>query len=236
MLDTARLFAAGALAAAIAFGAAEAASPKVEPATVEAIPGSDLRKLVLQARAVERLGIETAAIKMETVGRKRTVAAEVFVPDGAAAADGIWLKVLPLWDAADISRELPASVFPASSRDSFAAQTAAPAIPPKPEAGALYFLIKGGAVALQPKHRVLAEVSYTPARRTPVPSSATFYDAKGATWVYEMVAPMTYVRHAVRIAYVEGETAYLDQAPADNARIVTVGAPMLQGVEFKVGH
>lgn len=242
-----------AAAAAAAPGALHAASPKIEPATVEAIAGSDLHRLILQARAAERLGIETMATKTAMVWRKRIVAAEI-VPveavvtnaDPAANAgqsdanpgvhDGIWLKVLPIWDAAAISRDLPAQVFPASSRDTFAPQTAQPGVPPKAEAGALYYFLKDGGALLNRKNRVLVELAYKPARRTPVPRSATFYDANGGTWVYEMTAPLTYVRHAVRVAYYEDEVAYLDDGPAEGAQIVTVGGQLLQGVEFKVGH
>ena len=236
-------------AAAATPGALHAASPKNEPATVEAIAGSDLHRLTLQARAAERLGIETTVMKATMVGRNRIVAAEPVAvaaivaaanagqsDASPAAADGVWLKILPIWDAAAISRDLPARVFPASSRDTFAPQEAQPAIPPKAEAGTLYYFLKGGGALLNPKNRVLIELPYKPARRTPVPRSATFYDANGGTWVYEMTAPLTYVRHAVRVAYYEDDVAFLDDGPAEGAQIVTVGAQLLQGVEFKVGH
>ena len=238
-----------AIAAAATPGPLHAASPKSEPATVEAIAGSDLHRLTLQPRAAERLGIATTAMKAAMVGRKRLVAAEPVAVEAVVAAaaagqtdaspeavDGIWLKVLPIWDAAAISRELPARVFPASSRDTFAPQEAQPAVPSKAVAGALYYFLKGGGALLNPKNRVLVELAYTPVRRTPVPRSATFYDANGATWVYEMTAPLTYVRHAVRVAYYENDTAFLDDGPAEGAQVVTVGAQLLQGVEFKVGH
>jgi hypothetical protein len=135
--------------------------------------------------------------------------------------------------AADLGRRRD---IPASSRATFAPQVAEPGVPPKADAGALYYFVKGGAALLDPKNRVLVELAYTPARRTPVPRSATFYDPNGGTWVYEMTAPLTYVRHAVRVAYYEDETAFLDDGPAEGAQVVTVGAPLLQGVEFKVGH
>ena len=104
------------------------------------------------------------------------------------------------------------------------------------KASGLYYLIKHGPDVLKPPHRVLMEISNKALRVAPMPLSALFYDAKGGTWVYEAVAPLTYVRHAIRIAYVEGEVAYLAEGPGDKTAIVTVGAPLLQGVEFKVGH
>jgi hypothetical protein len=236
------------LGAAFFPGLTQAAAPKNEPAVVQEIPGSSLHRLILQARAAERLEIKTTAIKMVDVGRKRTVAAEVFNPyadlsengghtgSKSVTSDGIWFKVLPIWDAAEISRDQAARVLSASSRDTFEPQSVIPLIPPKAKAGTLYYFLKNSSVALLPKHRVLVELSYKTARRLQIPLSAMFYDASGGTWVYEMVAPLTYVRHAVRIAYVEGDIAFLDEGPAENAHVVAVGAPLLQGIEFKVGH
>jgi hypothetical protein len=67
----------------------EAASP--EPARVEKIQGSDVNRLVLTAKAVERLGIATAAVgdvPPPKGGARRTVvnfSALIYEADGSAA-------------------------------------------------------------------------------------------------------------------------------------------------------
>ncbi len=223
-------------------GAAEASSPKSEPAKVEKVAGTDLNKITLEQRAAERLGIETAPVAWTMIQRKRTVAAEV-VPENdahgtkpAMLASEICLKVLPIWNPDEVSTDQPAKVFPASSRDTFSTQSAEPYILPGGDKGALYYLIKNGPEVLKPPHRVLMELSNKGLRVAPIPLSAMFYDAKGGTWVYESPAPLTYVRRAIRVAYVDDQIAYLADGPADKTAIVTVGAQLLHGVEFKVGH
>ena len=45
---------------------------KTEPAKVEAIEGSDLKRVILTNKAAERLGIETAAVRWMTVAQRGT--------------------------------------------------------------------------------------------------------------------------------------------------------------------
>jgi hypothetical protein len=219
-----------------------ASSPKSEPAKVEKVTGTDLNKITLEQHAAERLGIETAVVAWTMIERKRTVAAEVVADDDAHGAKPamqaaeICLRVLPIWNAAEVSTDQSAKVFPASSRDTFATQSAEPYKPQGVTKGALYYLIKNGPEVLKPPHRVLMELSNKGLRVAPIPLSAMFYDAKGGTWVYESPAPLIYVRRAIRVAYVDDQIAYLADGPADKTAIVTVGAQLLQGVEFKVGH
>ena len=227
---------------------ATAASPKEEPAVVEEVAGSQFPHLVLKPRAVERLGIQTTVARSSLVTRKRIVAARILdrehrlaVRDGAGSAIGDpvsnLLRVLPIWDAAAISPELPARIVPVSKRDAFEPQPAKYLLAPgKAEEGALYYEVGDAGKVLKPGQRVLVELSYRPVRRTAVAFGAVFYDASGGTWIYEAVAPFTYVRHAVTIGYVEDNMAFLDEGLPDGTDVVTQGAPLLAGIETKVGH
>jgi hypothetical protein len=77
------LLAAGLQLSACTQQAAEADGATSEPATVEHVAGSDVSRLTLTARAVERLGIKTAPVRRATVeGQARTV-----VPYGAVLYD-----------------------------------------------------------------------------------------------------------------------------------------------------
>ena len=71
----------------------QAAVPRAdEPAQVEPIAGSDLSRVILTEKAVERLGIETAPVREELVERTRIVTGlvervETAKPDDAPASD-----------------------------------------------------------------------------------------------------------------------------------------------------
>ena len=117
-----------------AIAIAPAASSTVEPATVTAVEGGNPR-IVVEPHAAERIGLKTAVVRATLVTRKRTVAARILdrehrleVKNGAGAAVGDplsnLLKVLPIWDAASISPELPARILPVTSREPFEPQPA----------------------------------------------------------------------------------------------------------------
>lgn len=226
---------------------AHAASPKVEPAKVTEIAGTSLNQLALEPRAVERLGLKTTVIGSSVVARKRTVAAQVLsasgqsrlrtdMPSTASAAPGTLVRVLPIWDAGEIAKDLPARVLSVIRREPFDAKQATFVFAPPADKGALVYQLGGGEQAMRPEQRVLIELSYRPKQQASVPFSAIFYDAKGGAWVYKVSAPLTYVRHAVSVAYVEGETAILTEGPPAGTEIVTQGASLLAGIEFKIGH
>lgn len=73
-------------------------------------------------------------------------------------------------------------------------------------------------------------------RRTIVPYAAVLYDAGGETWVYASPESLKYVRHAIRIDYIEGDHAVLSSGPPPGTTVVTVGALQLFGAEFEIGH
>ena len=59
------------------FAGASAADERGGPAKVEKIDGSDLKRVTLTAKAIERLGLETAPVREEKVLRRIVVLAEV---------------------------------------------------------------------------------------------------------------------------------------------------------------
>ena len=68
--------------------------------------------------------------------------------------------------------------------------------------------------------------------RKVVPTSAVLYDAKGKTWVYTNPEGLVFVRHAIRIDYIDGDRAVLSDGPASGTAVVTVGAAELLGTEY----
>jgi hypothetical protein len=73
-------------------------------------------------------------------------------------------------------------------------------------------------------------------RRTVVPYAAVLYDAEGDTWVYASPESLRYVRHAIKIDYIDGDHAVLSSGPPAGTTVVTVGALQLFGAEFEIGH
>lgn len=71
--------------------------------------------------------------------------------------------------------------------------------------------------------------------RLVLPYSAVMYHFDGSTWTYTNPTPLTYVREAIDIDYIEGDTAVLAAGPAIGTTVVSVGAAELYGVEFGIG-
>jgi hypothetical protein len=73
---------------------------------------------------------------------------------------------------------------------------------------------------------------------TVVPYAAVLYDPKGATWVYTIPQPLTYVRERVvvrRVAGANGTEAVLSEGPPPGTTVVSTGAVELYGAELGVG-
>jgi hypothetical protein len=74
------------------------------------------------------------------------------------------------------------------------------------------------------------------AKRKVVPYAAVLYDARGETWVYTSPEPLVFVRHRIRVDYIDRDRAVLSEGPAAGTAVVTVGAAELFGAEFEIGH
>jgi hypothetical protein len=68
-----------------------------------------------------------------------------------------------------------------------------------------------------------------------VPYAAVLYDARGNTWAYTNPKPLTFVRHAIHIDYIEGDLAVLSDGPPSGTEVVIVGAAELFGAETGIG-
>ena len=69
-----------------------------------------------------------------------------------------------------------------------------------------------------------------------VPYSSILYDPNGQTWVFTNPQPLQFVRAAVTVDQLQGDTAYLSKGPAVGTLVVTVGAEELLGTEYGVDH
>jgi hypothetical protein len=72
-------------------------------------------------------------------------------------------------------------------------------------------------------------------QRAVIPYSALIYDTKGAAFVYTNPAPLTFVRHSLRVEAIQGDRVILAEGPPAGVSVVTVGATQLLGIELGVG-
>ncbi len=97
----------------------------------------------------------------------------------------------------------------------------------------LHYAVAGTGHGLVPGQRVSVELNRVGADKPQkiVPYSSLLYDARGNTWVYISPKPLMYVRHAIKVDFIEGDNAVLTDGPAVGTKVVSVGAPELFGAE-----
>ena len=122
----------------------------VRPSRLEAIPGTDIKRVVFTARAAERTGVEIDSVKV---------------------------------------------------------------------------------LQVPPKRRASGRVT-----RKVVPYGSVIYTVEGRTWVYTSPANLTFVRHEITIAYIDGDIAVLVDGPPVGTLVVTTGAAAVYGCELGLDH
>jgi hypothetical protein len=73
------------------------------------------------------------------------------------------------------------------------------------------------------------------AQRKVIPYAAVIYDLKGQTWTYTNPEPLTFVRQAITVDYIEGDRVILSDGPPAGAAVVTVGVAELYGADTGIG-
>lgn len=71
--------------------------------------------------------------------------------------------------------------------------------------------------------------------RKVVSSGAVILDAKGGRWLYVSEAPLTFLRHAIRVEQEQGGLTWFADGPPPGTRVVTIGAAELHGAETGIG-
>jgi hypothetical protein len=73
-----------------------------------------------------------------------------------------------------------------------------------------------------------------PASTVTVPYSSVIYDPSGKTYLFTNVRPLTYVEVPITVDHISGSSVYLKTGPKPGARVVSVGAEELYGVQTGV--
>jgi hypothetical protein len=240
---------------------AEAATPGApsygQPARIEPLKGSDVKRVTLTARAAERLDLKTVPVREEAVVRKRTAEGVVLalpgagfsLPEGASAAalgtklsaaQPVLVRVPLAGDIERVAQDRPVRVLPANAKDGVAGKTAKAAkAPDGTDAKALYYTVEeAGQELAAPGERVRVEfhLAGSGKQQRTVPHSAVIYDPRGDAWVYTNPEPLVFVRHRIKVAYIEGDLAVLSDGPPAGTPVVMTGAAELFGAEYRVGY
>jgi len=209
---------------------------EIKPAKVERVQGTELSRLTLTPKAVERLDIKTGAVREERIGaRKRLAAGEVIPRPAAAANDGskVWVRVaMSPADLRSVAASQPAQIASLADVTGGTTARAIASLNDAKELTALHYAVdQADGFTLGQRVRVELAVSGA-AMRSVVPTSSMLYDAKGKTWVYTSPEPMVFVRHAITVDHIDGDRVVLSDGPAPGTVVVTVGAAELLGTEY----
>jgi len=153
--------------------------------------------------------------------------------------DPVWIRV-PVYagELTQIAARHPAEVSSIADelrgpKHSARPITAPPTAAPLASTVDLYYELDNPQGRLRPGERVTAKLWLDGAQEsTAAPWSAVIQDIQGGAWVYESVAPQTFVRRRVEVRYVIGPWAALEHGPPVGTKVVTVGAVELFGAEF----
>ena len=96
-------------------------------------------------------------------------------------------------------------------------------------------LTEKAAQRLDIKTAQINEEQVNGAQRKVIPYAAVVYGLKGETWAYTNPAPLTFVRQAITIDYIDGDKVVLVDGPASGTPVVTVGVPELYGTDTGIG-
>ena len=96
-------------------------------------------------------------------------------------------------------------------------------------------LTEKAAQRLDIKTSLINEEQVNGAQRKVIPYAAVVYGLKGETWAYTNPAPLTFVRQAITIDYIDGDKVVLVDGPASGTPVVTVGVAELYGTDTGIG-
>jgi hypothetical protein len=72
-------------------------------------------------------------------------------------------------------------------------------------------------------------------QRMVVPYGALIYDVKGDTFVFASPEPLTFIREAITVDFIEGDKVVLTKGPAIGTEVASVAVAELYGIDTGVG-
>lgn len=234
-----------------ALGLAACAEP-VTATKAESPAKVDGSRVILTAKAAQRLGIQTVPLREERVILRRRVGGDVVAaPDRPLVRVPVLASTMGQVDfnqsALIVPRtDLAAATVPTASPGTGtagASAVAARSVPAPPGASArdvtptLYYAVDSAQPALTAGQRVLVDIPLrsSGALRKVVPYAAVLYGLRGETWTFVRTEPLVFVRQPITVEYIQGDLAVLTDGPAAGTAVVTVGGAELFGIETGIG-
>ena len=222
--------------------------PQEEPALVEEVEGSEFNRVILTARAAERLGIETDAVRAGDSMQTQTVEGKVVAQENPATESGEGLVRVALDKniLSKVDSSQPARILLQADDeddDGFLAELFEPADSDDDDdeddedGETLYFVLESALQGLSEGQSVFVTLALAEgeSQGSVIPYSAVIYGLNGETWTYINPESLTYMRHPITVDYIEGGQAFLTDGPPVGTSVVTVGAQMLYGADTGVG-
>ena len=193
------------------------------------------------------MALETKPVRLETVVRLRRVAGEVVAVravSGKTAGVARVKVALNRSDLVKVNRGQQARVVQMGLDDGEDSDGDAAELSDVSDKGnaddtissSIQYTVTGGKTKLTAGQKVFVELPLSAKiKRSTVPYTAVIYDLKGDTWVYTSPSPLTFVRHHVKVDYIDDDTAILTEAPPVGTNVVSVGVAELFGAEFGIG-
>ncbi len=232
------------------------ASEKERPVTLERVAGSPVKRVILSAKAAQRIDVQLGTVGEQAIPRTQVVGAIVVDPsagggtthaasnpdtrNGGTKGAELWVRLAlspPEWER--LAKDKPARLFPLETRAGLPADLRAmptgrpPVETVKSGMMSVFYVVPSNTPGLVLGDRVRAELQFEGGAEAQkvVPYSAVYYDATGDAWVYVNTAPLTFVRERITVERVAGERAILSSGPDVGTRVATVGVSLLYGAE-----
>lgn len=228
---------------------AVAAAPATAGATAGAAPAHALPPAATPAAVTPATAPASARTSALAMAPAAGVAkAPALAPAAAPAAaspppeGGAWVLVtLSAGEWERLAKDRPVRLLPLDTRnkpdhDVLAAPSGIPPVQDVKRAMlTVYYVVQGKdppGIAERTRVRVELALAGSDEPKKIVPYSAVYYDAKGATWVYENPRPLVFERRRVTVDTVIDGRAVLSAGPPVGTTVVSVGAPLLYGAEI----
>ena len=205
-----------------------------------------LEKARLEAEAGNLVPLIIVAPMSGVLGNVTVVGGETVVCGATlfevVNTDRVWIRVpiyVGQWREVDTSQEVIVKEFgqPPQAPGRPARPVAAPpsANPNAATVDLFYEMINDGG-ELRPGHKVVVTLPLKGQEECLViPWAAVLFDIHGSSWVYERIAPHTFVRRRAEVEFVSGSDAVLAAGPEPGTEVVTDGSAELFGTEFGFG-
>lgn len=222
---------------------------KILPAVIEEIEGSEFKRVVLTAKAAERITVQTAPVFEMAIEPRIKVGGEVVVArslgETTAQSSNSFIRVtLAKSGSQDVDAKGAAFIIPITGSSDIKPLSARSVDlvgvvddgEEDDDLEDIYLELDDDDFEFSEGERVFVDLPLAvgQVQRKVVPYSAVLYGVNGETWVYVNLEPLVFVRQRITIDFIDGDQVFLIEGPAVDVPVVTMGVAELFGAETGV--